>query len=129
MQNAATFAIKNSDNEYIAIHDGRPQQFRFFERDDRILEAKSGASYQGVVTQTVQINEKSLRTVRFELSRLPYGRPVVGITLFSIMGGNLFSPTWFVYRRDVRKSIGFFDQRHDVLGDWDLMFGCYASST
>jgi len=36
MQNAATFAIKNSDNEYIAIHDDDLCHIDFFERDDRI---------------------------------------------------------------------------------------------
>jgi len=64
MQNAANFAIKNSDNEYIAIHDDDPCHIDFLEETTGFLEAKSGASYQGVVTQTVQINEKSLLTVR-----------------------------------------------------------------
>jgi len=64
MQNAANFAIKNSDNEYIAIHDDDPCHIDFLEETTGFLEAKSGASYQGVLTQTVQINEKSLLTVR-----------------------------------------------------------------
>jgi len=80
MQNAATFAIKNSDNEYIAIHDDDLCHIDFLKETIGFLEAKSGRSYQGVVTQTVQINEKITTNGPNELSRLPYGRPVVGIT-------------------------------------------------
>jgi predicted HAD superfamily hydrolase len=121
MQNAANFAIKNSDSEYIAIHDDDDSwDIDFLKEAIGFLEAKSGAIYQGVVTQTFQVNEKITTSGPIELSRLPYGRPLVGVTLFSIMGGNLFPPISFVYRRDVHKSIGFFDQRHDVLGDWDF---------
>jgi hypothetical protein len=50
MQNAATFAIKNSDNEYIAIHDDDLCHIDFLKETIGFLEAKSGASYQGVVT-------------------------------------------------------------------------------
>jgi predicted HAD superfamily hydrolase/glycosyltransferase involved in cell wall biosynthesis len=121
MQNAANFAIKNSDSEYVAIHDDDDSwDIDFLKETIGFLQAKNGASYQGVVTQTVQINERVTTNGPIELSRLPYGRPVVGITLFSMMGGNLFPPISFVYRRDVHKSIGFFDQSHDVLGDWDF---------
>ena len=121
MQNAANFAIKSSDSEYIAIHDDDDSwHIDFLKETIGFLETKSGASYKGVVTQTVQVNEKITANGPIELSRLPYGRPVTGITLFNMMGGNLFPPISFVYRRDVHKSIGFFDQRCDVLGDWDF---------
>ena len=121
MQNAANFAIKSSDSDYIAIHDDDDSwHMDFLKETIGFLETKSGASYKGVVTQTVQVNEKITANGPIELARFPYGKPVTGITLFHMMGGNLFPPISFVYRRDVHKSIGFFDQRYDVLGDWDF---------
>ena len=121
MQNAANFAIKNSDSDYIAIHDDDDSwHVDFLKETVAFLESKNGANYHGVITQTVQVNEKLTANGPVELSRIPYGKPVTGVTLFNMMGGNLFPPISFIYRRDVHKSIGFFDQRCDVLGDWDF---------
>jgi hypothetical protein len=50
MQNRANFAVKNSDNEYIAIHDDDPCHIDFLKETIGFLEAKSGANYQAFVT-------------------------------------------------------------------------------
>ena len=68
----------------------------------------------------MQIKEIMTSDGPVETSRNEFNCDLNNINLFRMMGGNLFPPISFLYRRQVHESVGYFDQAYDVLGDWDF---------
>ncbi|MDQ6623249.1 MAG: glycosyltransferase [Verrucomicrobiota bacterium] len=121
MQSASNSAIRASASEYVVMHDDDDSWGpRFLNETVEFLESEEGVSYGGVITHTVQVNEIVTSDGPIETSRNDYNCDLQNISLFRMMGGNLFPPISFLYRRQVHESVGFFDQTRDVLGDWDF---------
>ena len=121
MQCASNSAIEGSTSDYVVLHDDDDSwDKRFLARTVEFLESQDGMAYGGVVTHTVQINEIVTSEGWVETSRNDYNCDLKDISLFRMMGGNLFPPISFLYRRQVHDRVGYYDQAHDVLGDWDF---------
>ena len=121
MQRASNAAIVSSASDYIVIHDDDDSwDKRFLAETVKFLESEEGTAYGGVITHTVQIQEIMTSDGPVETSRNEFNCDLKNINLFRMMGGNLFPPISFLYRRQVHESVGYFDQAYDVLGDWDL---------
>jgi FMN phosphatase YigB (HAD superfamily) len=121
MQSASNSAIEGSASDYIVLHDDDDSwDKRFLTQTVEFLDSEEGMAYGGVVTHTVQVNEIVTSDGWIETSRNDYNCNLRNISLFQLMGGNLFPPISFLYRRKVHESVGYFDQAHDVLGDWDF---------
>ena len=121
MQCASNSAIASSASDYIVIHDDDDSwDERFLAETVKFLESEEGTAYGGVITHTVQIKEVMTSYGPVETSRNEYNCDLKNINLFRMMGGNLFPPISFLYRRQVHQSVGYFNQAYDVLGDWDF---------
>ena len=121
MQCASNSAIVSSASDYIVIHDDDDSwDERFLAETVKFLDSEEGAAYGGVITHTVQIKEIMTSDGPVETSRNEFNCDLKNISLFRMMGGNLFPPISFLYRRQVHESVGYFDQAYDVLGDWDF---------
>ena len=121
MQCASNAAIASSASDYIVIHDDDDSwDKRFLAETVKFLESEEGTAYGGVITHTVQIQEIMTSDGPVETSRNEFNCDLKNINLFRMMGGNLFPPISFLYRRQVHESVGYFDQAYDVLGDWDF---------
>jgi len=121
MQEASNSAIRATDSEYIAIHDDDDTwDPEFLNQTIGFLEQPANHGCEGVVTHTVQINEGITSGGPTEISRCDYNCDLKNVTLFRMMGGNLFPPISFAYRRRVHDTIGLFNQEYDVLGDWEF---------
>ena len=121
MQRASNSAIVSSASDYIVIHDDDDSwDERFLAETVKFLDSEEGTAYGGVITHTVQIQEVMTSDGPVETSRNDFNCDLKNINLFRMMGGNLFPPISFLYRRQVHESVGYFDQAYDVLGDWDF---------
>jgi len=121
MQRASNSAIVSSASDYIVVHDDDDSwDERFLAETVKFLDSEEGTTYGGVITHTVQIQEVMTSHGPVETSRNEYNCDLKNINLFRMMGGNLFPPISFLYRRQVHESVGYFDQAYDVLGDWDF---------
>ena len=121
MQCASNSAIVSSASDYIVIHDDDDSwDERFLAETVKFLESEEGTAYGGVITHTVQIKEVMTSHGPVETSRNEFNCDLKNINLFRMMGGNLFPPISFLYRRQVHESVGYFDQAYDVLGDWEF---------
>ena len=122
MQNASNLGIHASQSEFITIHDDDDSWHEgFLSEGVSVLDAAGpDSSYQGVATQSIRINESVYSDGRIvETSRENY----IGfdsISIYRMAANNLFPPIAFLYRRAVHATIGYFDEKFTVLGDWDF---------
>ncbi len=122
MQNASNLGIEGVASEFIVIHDDDDSWHpEFLDSCVSYLdEAGPESIYQGVISQTEKIGEEivSFGEIK-EYSRDGY-LPCLSISLFRTAFENPFAPIAFVFRRSAYSRIGPFDQKFDVVGDWDF---------
>ena len=122
MQDASNRAIRETDSEYVVIHDDDDSWHPSFltECVGFLDRAGSDNTTQGVATQVVWVFEEIDHYGNVvELGRQDYF-PFKEISLFRTAGNNTFPPIAFLYRRRVHEHIGYFNQGFDALGDWDF---------
>lgn len=124
MQNASNIGIRCSDSAYLCIHDDDDAWASdFLARTVGVLERLGEQNAcQGVICQSWLVSEviDSLGNV-VEIGRQPYGpNAIEHLSLFEMGWKNPFPPIAFIYRRSVHSRIGYFDQRFNVIGDWDF---------
>jgi glycosyltransferase involved in cell wall biosynthesis len=118
MQTAANAAISESSSMYVVIHDDDDTwDPRFLERTTAHLE-NTGA--MGVVTASDLIIEQldGQEITRLEKSR--FHPEMRTISIYKMCWENKFPPIAFLFRRQVFKEIGYFDQALRGYGDWDF---------
>lgn len=124
MQNAANSGVQESESEFVCIHDDDDSwEPDYLEACIAFLEHEGPESlYQGVITNSLQINEQIHQNGEIEeLSRRPY-IPLPEISLFRVGYENPFPPIAFCYRRSAYEQIGSYDPRFNVAGDYDFNF-------
>ena len=119
MEAASNVGVKNSKSKYILIHD-----------DDDTLEPdfvgktidflENNSQYHGVVTHTTQVKEKIKKEKIKFISKKSYNYHLSGIYLIDVLAYNPFVPISFVFKRNVFKKIGYFNETLPVIGDWDF---------
>lgn len=118
MEAASNKAINSVDSTFIAIHDDDDTWHKdFLRRTTGHLESSEA---KGVVVATDRVEEviegDSVRT----LSTSRYFPELHAISLYRQCLDNQMTPITFLYRREVFKSIGMYDEALFVAGDWDF---------
>lgn len=119
MEAASNFGISNSESTYIAIHDDDDSwEPTFLEKTTGYLDKNS--DYKGVVVRTLVIQETLYNNVVSYRGACVFKIDVNSILLADTCYENTFAPIGFLYRREVLKAIGHYDETLPVLGDWDF---------
>lgn len=120
MEAASNIGIKNSDTEYVVIHDDDDSWSGEFLKSTADYLDQNKLIYGGVITSTVYISEEIIGAKVIERGRWPYNPWVTNVQLSEMVVGNFFAPIAFVFRRDIYNKIGGYDENLPVLGDWDF---------
>jgi len=120
MEAASNIGIKNSDSKYILIHDDDDTLHHDFLKEMlpclETNENKKGVvCWSTFVYETIQPDSK----VKF-LSKQPFNHWLDGVTISSLLTNNMFPTNSFLYKREVLKEIGLYDESLPTLGDWDF---------
>ncbi len=119
MEAASNKAIRSVSSEFIAIHDDDDTWHpEFLVRAVSTLE-ETGS--KGVVVRTDKIVERlnDGGTVTF-IKKQPWFPDMKTINLYRQCIDNQMTPITFLYRREVFKEIGYYDEALPVCGDWDF---------
>lgn len=121
MEAASNAGIRNSESEFIVIHDDDDSlEPEFLEKTVSYLREPGWPNVRGVVTLSNLVCERVEGGKVTELSRSLY-RPMRGCIRISDMAVvNQYAPISFLFRRDTLQEVGLYDERLPVLGDWDF---------
>lgn len=120
MEAASNIGIKNSDTEYVVIHDDDDSWSPQFLSETVSYLDRNKLIYGGVITSTVYISEEIAPSGVIEHGRWPYNPWVSNVHLSEMVIGNFFAPIAFMFRRDIYNKIEGYDENLPVLGDWDF---------
>lgn len=124
MEAAANVGIRNSDSEFLVIHDDDDSWHpSFLQRCVEYLDAPPpvlGTPIRGVATYSTRILEDfdgtSVKTVATE----PFNAWMTGVSFYRMASNNTLPPISFVFSRQAMEAIGTFREDLPVLGDWDF---------
>lgn len=121
MEAASNIGIRNSNSEYVIIHDDDDTWHPYFlERTVWYLNSSAGKKYGGCITDSVYVSEDIVGDTIVKLGEYPYNDWVMNIQLIEILNKNLFAPIAFLYRRELYDKIGGYNESLPVLGDWEF---------
>lgn len=119
MEAASNQAIRTVRSEYVAIHDDDDTWSpSFLVRTVRHL-SQTGKAAVAVRTEIVWERVESDGEI-VETGREVFLPDLVGFHLFDLLRHNHAVPISLLYRRAVHESIGEFDERLEVVGDWEF---------
>jgi glycosyltransferase involved in cell wall biosynthesis len=119
MEVATNIGIENSESEYITLLDDDDSWHPdFLMQCVELLELDK--TIDGVVTQSILVNEILLQNEVIENTRQEFNRTLRKVTLFKLLQKNLYTTNSFVYRRKVIEQIGPYRKDLPVLGDWEF---------
>lgn len=121
MEAASNIGIKNSDSDYVVIHDDDDSwDNKFLEKCVFFLKENQFPSIAGVITYTTRILESVYNNhIKKERSE-PYNTWLQAVTIYRMAASNVFPPISFLYKREVFDSIGYYREDLPVLGDWEF---------
>jgi glycosyltransferase involved in cell wall biosynthesis len=118
MEAASNLGIRNSNSDYIVIHDDDDSWSPdFLEKTTAFLEEHKKV-YAGVITRSVYVSEEISGDKVIEHSRAPYQDWVRNVHLAEMGRGNFFPPIAFLFRRSAYDEVGGYNEDLPVLGDW-----------
>ena len=120
MEAASNAGIRNSNSEWIVIHDDDDSWHPNFLIDAATFLRQNRGLYAGVITGTLYITEEIVGDEVIEHSRVPYQDWVKSVQLAEMATGNFFAPIAFVYERGIYNKVNGYDPKLPVLGDWDF---------
>ncbi|WP_071997434.1 glycosyltransferase [Pantoea septica] len=120
MEAATNTGIKNSDSQWLAIHDDDDTWDKDFLK--LMLNHIETHKLDGCVCHVKQIFETEKNGL-INITSCRYFNPdLKKIRVKDIRSNNLFMPISFVFSREICKEIGGFDESFLVCGDWDFHY-------
>jgi glycosyltransferase involved in cell wall biosynthesis len=120
MEAASNCALKVARGEFVVIHDDDDSWLpSFLEKSVAHLEG-ADPCVGGVVTHSAKITERLEGDVVTILGTEPYTPGLMAITIMAMARSNMFPPIAFLYRRSVLKTLGNYNAKLPVLGDWEF---------
>ena len=121
MEAASNIAIASCDSEFLVIHDDDDSwEPDFLKKTVTFLRSPRGLKYGGVLTHCWYVSEQVTPEGIVIRDRRGYQDWVNNVQFMELCCGNFFPPIAFLYRRSVYQTIGTYDERLPVLGDWDF---------
>ena len=120
MEAASNKALSVARGEFVVIHDDDDSWApAFLEKTVAHLDG-ADACVGGVVTHSSKVTECLEGDVVTLLGSEAYTPGLAAITLMAMARGNMFPPIAFLYRRSVLKTVGKYNHKLPVLGDWEF---------
>ncbi len=121
MEAASNLAIRNSNSEYVVIHDDDDTwEPEFLAKSIGFMRSASGRNYGGVITKSTYCSEEVTPEGIVVHAKSPYQGWVENVHLLEMAVSNFFPPIAFLYRRSLWDKLGGYNERYPVLGDWDF---------
>jgi len=118
---AINVGAREVDTEFVTIHDDDDTWEKDFLKEC-IEHMDTDIKKYGFITHTNIIYEKISNIGMKFLKKKPFNNELFGvISLSDILQQNLFPPISFLYRAEVYKEIGYYDEQLKVLEDWDFI--------
>ena len=125
MEAASNRAVEASRSTYLVVHDDDDSWHPdFLAETVAFLDRDENAHYCGVVTWSERVNERIEGQEIHTISREPYNHWYQAIDTQRVLGGSIFAPISFLFRRDIVDRVGGFNEDLPVLGDWDFTVRC-----
>ncbi len=119
MEAASNVGIRNSDSEFVLIHDDDDSLHEnFLQETVTFLNSPGGKRYGGVITHSLYVSEEIRGNQIIEHTRVPYRDWVRNVQLAEMVCENFFPPIAFIYRRSVWEAVSGYNESLPVLGDW-----------
>lgn len=119
MEAASNIGVRNSESEFILIHDDDDTLHRsFLEKTVCFLESQEGKRFGGVTTHVEYISEEISGNDIIIHNRQPYLDWVNSIDIAELFAQNIITTISFLYRRELFKLAGGYREDLPVLGDW-----------
>ncbi len=126
MEAASNRGIHASESRYLVIHDDDDSwESGFLDATVGILENKPHPLVRAAATHCTEIREALSKEQVSEISRRPYNKHLLNLTLANFLKENKTPPICFVYERQVHESIGYYAEDMRVLGDWEFFLRFY----
>jgi glycosyltransferase involved in cell wall biosynthesis len=120
MEAASNKALAVARGEFAVIHDDDDSWApAFLEKAVAHLD-DADPCVGGVVTHSAKITESLEGDTVTILGSEPYTPGLMAITLMAMARSNMFPPIAFLYRRSVLKTLGKYNAKLPVLGDWEF---------
>lgn len=121
MEAASNLAIRNSNSEYVVIHDDDDTwEPEFLSKSIGFMRSAAGRNYGGVITKSTYCSEEVTPNGIVVHARAPYQGWVENVHLLEMAVSNFFPPIAFLYRRSLWETLGGYNEQYPVLGDWDF---------
>ncbi len=120
MEAASNIGIRNSQSEFIVIHDDDDSWHPDFLKKTVQFLKDSPQLYKGVVSKTWYVSEEIVGEEVIEYKKTPYNDWLNSVHLAEMAIENTFAPISFLYQRDLWENVGGYDENLPVLGDWDF---------
>lgn len=108
------------ETKYVVVHDDDDTWNKTF-LHETVSYLETNQNCYGVITHSNKIYEK-IENNEVKVKKIkPFNYQLKGvISIYDMLKNNLFSPISFVYRTEVYKEIGRFDESLEVLEDWEF---------
>ena len=116
---AANVGVRACESEYVILHDDDDMWHPdFLDRAVRWLDGHPEAA--GVAVATDIVYEEMVDGSWIEVSRSPFWAGMERISLGEMLQVNRIVPISFLYRRDIHRVAGDYDETLDAVEDWDF---------
>lgn len=116
METAANIGIRQSNSKYLVLLDDDDSWHENFLKIT--IDYLNKSNEMGVVTASEIVREVIKENKVEIISRDRFAPEIKTFNLFVLSGVNQFPNNTFVYKRDAINTIGYYDEKERVLGDW-----------
>lgn len=119
MEAASNHGVRESQSEYVVIHDDDDSWEPAFLRET-VEYLDSEKDVPGVIAWANRVDEMIKDNGVEVVASYPYNHWLLNIYLSDMAIENRFPPISFLFRRSIYDEVGGFDESLPVLGDWDF---------
>jgi len=122
MEAASNIGIKQSDSDYILIHDDDDSlKSHFLEKAMAYMDDPPYPTIHGVAAQVLQIGERVDGSLITKIREKPFRSLSGCLVAAQIAEANQVPPISFLFDRQAYEEVGPFNESLPVLGDWDFL--------